>query len=85
MGDEKDVRKAWILHIVHHAHPRVAWNNLPKLYRERREQYLSANGNYLFDGYWQIVKQFSFHKKQPVFHPILRPDTEEPANKLPVT
>jgi fatty acid desaturase len=73
------------LHMVHHAHPRVAWYNLPKLYRERKEQYLSANGNYLFNGYWQIISQFSFRRKQPVFHPILRQDIGKDAIKIPVT
>ena len=71
--------------MVHHAHPRVAWYNLPKLYRERKEQYLSANGNYLFNGYWQIISQFLFRKKQPVFHPILRQDIGKDAIKIPVT
>ncbi len=69
------------LHIVHHAHPGVAWYDLPALYRERREIYLAANYNYLFKGYWEIVKQYAFCRKQPVFHPILRQEKEETANK----
>ncbi len=59
------------LHIVHHAHPGVAWYDLPGLYRERKQIYLAANGGYLFEGYWQIVRQFAFRKKQPVIHPIM--------------
>jgi fatty acid desaturase len=59
------------LHVVHHAHPGVAWYDLPRLYRERKKQYLAANESYLFKGYWQVVRQFAFTKKQPVFHPIL--------------
>jgi fatty acid desaturase len=65
------------LHMVHHAHPGVAWYDLPKLYRERKAIYLAANGNYLFDGYWQIVKRFAFSEKQAVFHPFFRRDGEK--------
>ena len=62
------------LHMVHHAHPQVAWYQLPALYRERRVNYLVANESYLFEGYWQIIRQFAFRKKQPVFHPVLHID-----------
>jgi fatty acid desaturase len=58
------------LHMVHHAHPQAAWYDLPAMYRERRQHYLAANDSYLFEGYWSVVRQFAFHKKQPVFHPI---------------
>ncbi|MCF6322492.1 MAG: fatty acid desaturase [Rhizobiaceae bacterium] len=64
------------LHIVHHAHPTVAWYDLPRLYRERKQNYLIANGGYLFEGYWQIASRFAFRKKQPVIHPILRRSKE---------
>ncbi len=60
------------LHIVHHAHPNVAWYDLPALYRERREIYLAANGGYLFRGYGEVIRKFGFRRKQPVFHPWLR-------------
>jgi len=73
------------LHIVHHAHPGVAWYNLPRLYRQRKEQYLNANGHYLFKGYWQVIRQFAFRKKQPVFHPILRQESVDETTELPVT
>ena len=59
------------LHIVHHAHPRLPWYQLPEMYRRRRKHYLAANESYLFKGYGQIVRQFAFRRKQPVFHPIL--------------
>ena len=59
-------------HLVHHAQPGVAWYKLPKLYYDRKEIYLAANGGYLFSSYWEVIRRFAFHKKQPVFHPILR-------------
>lgn len=58
------------LHIVHHAHPEVAWYDLPALYRNRREQYLRANGNLVYRGYGAVFKKFAFKSRQPVFHPF---------------
>lgn len=59
------------LHIVHHASPSTAWNDIPKLYSERRQQYLTANENTLFLGYRDVFARFAFSVKQPVEHPIL--------------
>lgn len=59
------------LHIVHHAHPSLSWYELPALYQQRREQYLAANENTLFKGYWEIVRKFAFRVKQPVDHPLM--------------
>ena len=58
------------LHIVHHAHPEMAWHELPMMYAQNREKFLTANGGYLYTGYGSIVRQFAFRKKQPVFHPF---------------
>lgn len=58
------------LHIVHHAHPEVAWYDLPALYRKRRQQYLRANGHFVYRGYGAVFKQFAFRSRQPVFHPF---------------
>lgn len=58
------------LHIVHHAHPEVAWYELPKLYREHKDQYLRANDNLLYLGYGSIFKKFALRARQPVFHPF---------------
>lgn len=59
------------LHIVHHASPATPWYDLPALYRERRQIFLTANENTLFNGYSDILKRFAFRIKQPVEHPIL--------------
>ena len=66
------------LHIVHHASPHTPWYDLPPLYQERRTQYLAANENTLFAGYSDIAKRFAFQVKQPVAHPILHNDQQEP-------
>jgi len=60
------------LHIVHHASPHTAWYDLPRLYAERRQQYLAANENTLFLGYSDIARRFAFAIKQPVAHPFAR-------------
>ena len=59
------------LHIVHHASPATPWHQIPALYRERRAQYLAANENTLFSGYFDILLRFGFRTKQPVAHPIM--------------
>ncbi|MEM7300824.1 MAG: fatty acid desaturase [Pseudomonadota bacterium] len=65
------------LHIVHHAHPATAWYDLPELYRERKSQYLAANGGYLFQGYGVIVRRFLLRSKQSLHHPLWYRDQSE--------
>jgi fatty acid desaturase len=59
------------LHVVHHAHPEAAWYDLPGIYQSRRAHFLALNGGYIFSGYGKIIRQFAFHRKQDVFHPIV--------------
>ncbi|PCH45921.1 MAG: fatty acid desaturase [Hyphomicrobiales bacterium] len=65
------------LHITHHASPTTPWYELPALYAERRVQYLAANGNTLFDGYWEIARRFGFTVKQPVDHPFMHRELDD--------
>jgi fatty acid desaturase len=60
------------LHFVHHKQPTVAWYRLPKLFRERRAEWVAANGNYVFPNYFSLFKSFAFKAKEPVVHPVLR-------------
>jgi fatty acid desaturase len=60
------------LHYVHHQHPRVAWYDLPALYRSRRDEFLAANESYSFRGYGEMFRRYLFRTKSPVPHPILR-------------
>jgi len=62
------------LHYVHHANPRVAWYELPALYRARRAEFLDANGSYSFTGYGEMFRRYVFAQKTPVPHPFLRRD-----------
>jgi fatty acid desaturase len=60
------------LHIVHHRNPDLAWYDLPALYRARQNAYREENEGYVFSGYWPIIRQYLFHAKEPVMHPINR-------------
>ncbi|MET0574400.1 MAG: fatty acid desaturase [Mesorhizobium sp.] len=60
------------LHFVHHKSPTVAWYKLPKLFRERRDEWVRMNNGYVFPNYFALLKSFAFRAKEPVVHPVLR-------------
>lgn len=58
------------LHVVHHAHPQVAWYQLPALYRSRKEAFLRSNEGYVYRSYGQIFRHYFLRGKDPVPHPL---------------
>ena len=64
------------LHFVHHKAPTVPWYGLPKLFRDRREEWVKANNGYVYPNYFSLVKAYAFHTKEPVVHPALRRSPE---------
>jgi len=58
------------LHVVHHAHPQVAWYQLPALYRSRKEAFLRCNEGYVYRSYGQIFRHYFLRGKDPVPHPL---------------
>jgi len=60
------------LHFVHHAMPSIAWYRLPKLFRDRRAEWVAANRGYVFPNYAAILRAYAFRAKEPVTHPVLR-------------
>ncbi|RWK00709.1 fatty acid desaturase [Mesorhizobium sp.] len=60
------------LHFVHHKSPTVAWYKLPKMFRDRREEWLRMNNGYVYPNYFALIKSFAFKAKEPVVHPVLR-------------
>ncbi len=60
------------LHFVHHKHPGVAWYRLPRLFRERRDEWVRMNNGYVFPNYIALLRNFAFRAKEPVVHPVLR-------------
>lgn len=58
------------LHAVHHAHPTVAWYRLPRLFEQRRQEFLATNDGY---GYRSYLEVFARHWRKPldsVPHPL---------------
>ncbi len=58
------------LHVVHHAHPRAPWYELPAMYRERRAAWQRRNKGYVFASYFDLARRYLFKVKEPVVHPI---------------
>jgi len=57
-------------HLVHHMHPKVAWYQLPSLYRARREFFLKRNNAYVYPNYRAVFTNYFFRRKDPVPHPL---------------
>ncbi len=60
------------LHFVHHKNPAVAWYRLPRLFRERRDEWVRMNNGYVFPNYLALLRSFAFRAKEPIVHPVLR-------------
>ena len=60
------------LHVVHHMHPRVAWYDLPAVYRARKDHYLRRNDGYFYASYTDVIRRYLFRAKDPVAHPLWR-------------
>jgi fatty acid desaturase len=58
------------LHVVHHMHPRVAWYELPALYRSRKAHYLRRNGGYFYTSYGEVLRRYFLSAKDTVAHPL---------------
>ncbi|MBS8260881.1 fatty acid desaturase [Roseibium polysiphoniae] len=59
------------LHVVHHAHPRVSWYQLPTLYRSRRKEWQKRNDGYVYPSYLALMLQYFLTPKEPVPHPLV--------------
>ena len=64
------------LHFVHHKTPTVAWYKLPRLFRERRDEWLRMNNGYAYPNYFALIKAYAFKAKEPIVHPVLRRQAE---------
>lgn len=64
------------LHFVHHKTPTVAWYRLPKLFRDRRDEWLRMNNGYAYPNYFALIKAYAFKAKEPIVHPVLRRQAE---------
>jgi fatty acid desaturase len=61
------------LHIVHHAHPRLPWHQLPRVWRQMRMTQPGARaiseGLVFEGGYFQVVRKYLFRPAIPIEHP----------------
>lgn len=64
------------LHVVHHAHPRAAWYELPAMYRAAKADWQRRNEGYVFASYAQLARNYLFKVKEPVPHPLKRRGTD---------
>ena len=55
------------LHVVHHLDPKMRWYDIPRYYREHREELLQRNGGFFFGGYGEMIRKTLF---KPAFSPI---------------
>ena len=70
------------LHAVHHAHPGLAWYQLPAKYRARRAGFLARNHGYVYSGYGEIFRRYLLKPKDPVPHPLW-PGSEDVPHEAP--
>ena len=57
-------------HSVHHSQPGLAWYRLPALFAQNKDHYLGRNDGYYYPTYMQVFRQYFFHAKDAVAHPI---------------
>jgi fatty acid desaturase len=60
------------LHLVHHKHPTTPWYDLPRLFTERRAEWIAMNEGYVFKGYFDLFRAFALKRKEDNVHPALR-------------
>jgi fatty acid desaturase len=56
-------------HAVHHDLPSVPWFELPRVYRQRRDDYRRQSGDFVVRGYGEWVRRFAFRRIADVVYP----------------
>jgi fatty acid desaturase len=57
------------LHLIHHDLPGLPWYYLPRVYAERREDWLRRSGHFLVDGYLELFRRNGFTPIDSPRHP----------------
>jgi fatty acid desaturase len=55
------------LHVAHHLKPTMPWYEIPRFYRDKREELLASNGNFVYSGYAALARRYFL---TPVFSPV---------------
>jgi fatty acid desaturase len=66
------------LHVIHHMHPRAAWYQLPRLFKENPERYLTRNHGYYYRSYAEVFHRHFWRAKDPVPHPLWKGEGRTP-------
>ncbi|QAX86495.1 fatty acid desaturase [Pseudomonas sp. DTU12.3] len=56
-------------HLVHHDLPKLAWYDLPRVYRANRAQWVARSGGFVVQGYGQLWRQNGFKSIDSPEHP----------------
>jgi fatty acid desaturase len=59
------------LHVVHHERPDLPWYRISGWYRKHREALIAANGGRVYDGYFDVARQFLFKPHDVPVHPFI--------------
>jgi len=57
------------LHLVHHDLPGLPWYYLPRVYRERRADWLQRSGHFLVNGYSELFRHYAVRPVDSPLHP----------------
>lgn len=57
-------------HAVHHAHPGVAWYQLPAMFAADKACFLDTNRSYYYRSYAEVFARYFWRAKDPVPHPL---------------
>lgn len=60
-------------HLVHHQYPALPWYQLPAMFRQHQQRFLTANQQYYYPSYRQVFSHYFWQAKEPVPHPIVEP------------
>ncbi len=69
-------------HSVHHCHPSVPWYRLPKLYAQRKAEFLAGNEGYAYPSYVAVFRAHFLRGKDPLPHPLYSPKGTGPLDSL---
>jgi fatty acid desaturase len=59
------------LHAPHHEAPDISWYDLPGAYRQRRDEWRRTTGEFVFAGYFDLLRQFAVRPKDSPVHPFI--------------
>lgn len=69
-------------HCVHHENPTVPWYRLPGLWRQDRTKFIAENAGYHYPGgYVQVAREWLFRQREPVEHPFMRRNIDDPQER----